>query len=101
MTRAFRLAVFPRRSHARSRMTKVEERRAVDEVAAGKARWRRSGVPVKAVAVATTRARRRAVMADFMVGVLCGVTKSGEGCVNEDRRTDDRLSVCQSNCGIQ
>ncbi len=70
MTRAFRLAVFPRRSHARSRMTRVEERRAVDEVAAGEERWRRRGVPVKAVAVATTRAKRSAVMADLMVGLL-------------------------------
>ena len=50
-------------------MTRVE--RAADEVAAGEVRWRTRGVPVKAVAVATTRARRRAVMADLMVVLRC------------------------------
>lgn len=72
MTRALRFAVFPRRSHARSRMTRVE-RRAVDDVAAGEARWRMRGVPVKALAEATTRARRRAIADLMMGGLWCGV----------------------------
>ena len=62
-TRALRLAVLPSKSHARSLITNVDRD---EDVAAGEVRLRFRGVPVKAVAVATTRARRRAVMADLM-----------------------------------
>jgi hypothetical protein len=90
-------------------MTRVE-RRAVDDIdAAWDDLWRFRGVPVKAVAVDTTRARRRATMADLMVGMQrssCGLwmmaRSRGRGkkkvrrvveCVSE-ARTDRRLSFC-------
>ena len=63
MTRALRLAVLPRRSQARSRMTRVERADAAVEVE--RVIWR--GVPVKADAVAITTASRRATMVDLMV----------------------------------
>ncbi len=50
-----------------------EEQHAVDKDATGEARWRIRGVPVKAMAVATTRARRRAVMADLVVAIAVWV----------------------------
>ncbi len=65
MTRALRLAVLPRRSQARSRMTRVVEREEEEDAAAVSERviWR--GVPVKAYAVvAITRASKRARMVD-------------------------------------
>ena len=70
MTRALRLAVLPRRSQARSRMTRVEREK--EEVGAAamleRVIWR--GVPVKAeavVAITTASKRARMVEDDLMV----------------------------------
>ena len=71
ITRALRLAVLPKRSHARSRMTRLERGDDDAAVAADEVRWSTSGVPVKAVAIAMTSARSRAVMAALMVGKFC------------------------------
>ena len=72
MTRALRLAVLPRRSQARSRMTRVE--RAEEVVEVERLIWR--GVPVKADAVAITTASRRATMVDLMVASIISVLRS-------------------------
>jgi len=54
-------------------MTRLERDDDDAAVAADEVRWITSGVPVKAVAVAMTSARSRAVMAALMVGeILCG-----------------------------
>lgn len=66
MTRALRLAVLPRRSQARSRMTRVD----CWVVAAVGERVIWSGVPVKADAVAITTASKRATMVDLMIVIV-------------------------------
>lgn len=62
-----RLAVLPRRSQARSRMTSDDEPFVAREAGVERVNWR--GVPVNAVAVAM-RAARRMAMVDFMVKLL-------------------------------
>lgn len=59
-----RFAVLPRRSQARSRMTRDDEPFIAREAGVERVNWR--GVPVNAVVVAMRAARRRA-MTDFMV----------------------------------
>ncbi len=59
------MAVLPRRSQARSRMTRVERGEVVAEVGEERVIW--SGVPVKADAVAITTASKRATMVDLIV----------------------------------
>ena len=65
-TRALRFAVFPSRSHARSRITREEEPLCDRVEAADLANWR--GVPVKADAVAAIRAKWWMALADFIIG---------------------------------
>ncbi len=69
-TRALRLAFFPRRSQARSRMTR-EDAPLLDCLEAADRDVSR-GVPVKAEAVAAMKAMRRNVMVDFIVTMRYG-----------------------------